>query len=221
MVIDTENLNDLSLPEVAALLLLYDKSLDGSRAVLEVKDTDIRSILDSLEKRGYITSSIYATDFNTKPPYKHTAWGMVQKGKQALANNCVQDKTVVKIANNKALTTRCDALALKLMELYPTGTKPNTALKWRGNQKAVSEKLKKLIQQGAEFTDEEAIEATKAYVNAFNGIYTQMRILPYFISKNVLKGGEVEKTQDFLAYVEDLRNNPQQTINNNWDIALR
>lgn len=221
MVIDTENLNDLSLPEVAALLMFYDKSLDNSKVVLEIKDTDIRDLLESLEKRGYITSSVYATDFNVEPPYKHTAWSMVHKGKEALANNCVQDKIVVKLTNNKALTTRCDALALKLMEIYPTGTKPNTTLKWRGNQKAVSEKLKKLIQQGAEFTDEEAIEATKAYVNAFNGIYTQMRILPYFISKNVIKGGEVEKTQDFLSYVEDLKNNPQQTINTNWDIALR
>lgn len=222
MIIDTENLDTLSLPEVAVLLMLYDKSLDNSKVVLEVKDTDIRGILDSLENKGYITSSIYATDFETKPPYKHTAWSMVQKGKQALAANCVQDKAMVKIANNKALTARCDALALKLMELYPTGTKPNTTLKWRGNQKAVSEKLKKLIQQGAVFTDEEAIEATKAYISAFNGFYTPMRVLPYFLSKNVIKGGEVEKVQDFLSYVEDLRNNSShESIDSNWGIALR
>ena len=45
---------------------------------------------------------------------------------------------------------------LKLMEIYPSGTKPGTTLKWRGNQKAVSEKLKKLLMQGTKFTDEEA-----------------------------------------------------------------
>lgn len=222
MIIDTENLNTLSLPEIALLLLLYDSKLDKSKTVLEVKDTDIEGLLERLSNKGYITSTIYATDFTHKPPYQHIVYSLVQKGKQALADNCIQDKSMLKIASNKAIASRCNALALKLMELYPQGNKPGTSLKWKGSQKGVAEKLQKVIQEGCEFTDEEAIEATKAYIASFNGIYTRMRILPYFIRKNELVGGEVEKRRDFVSYVEDIQRNPQQTsLKQDWDVELK
>ena len=44
MIIDTENLSSLSLPELAALLLLYDKRGEKSKVVVEVKDTDLDRI---------------------------------------------------------------------------------------------------------------------------------------------------------------------------------
>ena len=221
MIIDTDNL-ELSLPEVAALLLLYDKKLDGSRTVLEVKDSDILSILNILEKKGYITSTVYSTDYNIKPPFKHTAWYLLEKGKQALAENCVRDKAVTKVLSTKNLVKRCDALALRLMQIYPVGKKPGTSLMWRGNAKTVSERLQKVIIQGADFTDDEAVQATKNYVGGFNGIYTNMRVLPYFIFKNIIKGGEVEKTRDFLSYIDDLRDNPTTNhVSKDWDTELR
>lgn len=221
MVFDTENLDTLKLHELALLLLLYDKRLDNSKTVLEVRDTDIFAALNSLQEKGYILSSIYATDFNYKPPYAHTAWCLIEKGKQALADNVIKDKAVNKVVSSRAIIARCKVLAEKLMEIYPAGNKPGTSLKWRGNTNIVADKLKKLIEAGNVFTDEEAIAATKAYVDQFNGIYTTMRVLPYFISKNIIKGGEVEKTRDFLSYVEDLRNGNNQSINKDWDVELR
>ena len=108
------------------------------------------------------------------------------------------------------------------MELYPMGKKPGTNNQWRGYKGGVSEKLQKLLVGGETFTDEEAIEATRAYVDGFNGMYTNMRVLPYFLGKNEVVGGEVKKTCDFMSYVEDIRNNPQQVgISNDWDVALR
>lgn len=222
MVIDTENLDTLKLHEVALLLLLYDKRLDQSRVVLEVKDEDIRQALKGLEEKGFITSVIYSTDYNYKPPYQRTAWSLIEKGKQALADNCVKDRKVNKALSERAVKARCDKLAPKLMELYPAGTKPGTSKKWRGNVDFVSEKLQKIILSGNEFTDEEAIAATKAYISDFNGMYTTMRTLPYFIAKNIIRGGEIEKTRDFLSYVEDLRSNPEQTsIKKDWDVELK
>lgn len=221
MIIDTENLGTLKLYELAVLLLLYDKKLERTRTVLEVKDTDILSILESLEKKELIVSSIYATDFNQKPPFQHNCWALVEKGRQALAENCVQDPKVQKVVSNRNLKKRFEELAPKLMEIYPLGTKPGTSLKWRGNVATITEKLLKVYAL-SEFTDEEAIAATKNYVNSFNGDYTTMRVLMYFICKNLMKGGEVERTRDFLSYIEDVRSNPQQaTLKKDWDIELK
>jgi hypothetical protein len=222
MIIDTENLSSLSLPEVAALLLLYDKRVEKSRIVLEVRDTDLDKLFSSLEEKGFIVSSIYATDQNTKPPFQHVCYSLIEAGRQALADNCVSNKNVLKTANKEAIKKRCDELAPKLMEIYPLGKKPGTSLVWRGYKTGVSEKLQKLIERGNDFTNEEAIAATEAYVTGFNGIYTNMRILPYFLSKNEIVGGEVKKTCDFMSYVEDVRSNPtQSSMKQNWDVSLR
>jgi len=221
MIIDTENLDTLKLYELAMLLLLYDKKLERTRTVLEVKDTDISDILNSLEKKGFIVSSIYATDFSQEPPFQHTCWTLVERGRQALAENCVQDPKVQKVVSNRNLKKRFEELAPKLMEIYPLGTKPGTSLKWRGNVATITEKLLKVYAL-SEFTDEEAIAATKNYVNSFNGDYTTMRVLMYFICKNLMKGGEVERTRDFLSYIEDVRSNPQQAnLKKDWDIELK
>ena len=222
MVIDTENLGEMTLPELGLLLMLYDRRVDKSRTVVQVKDTDIRQVLAELQKKGYVMASVYATDQNHRPPLQHVAWSLLEKGKLALAEACVQEKPVLKRTASKAIKDRCDALAPKLMELYPMGKKPGTNNQWRGYKGGVSEKLQKLLVGGETFTDEEAIEATRAYVDGFNGMYTNMRVLPYFLGKNEVVGGEVKKTCDFMSYVEDIRNNPQQVgISNNWDVALR
>lgn len=222
MIIDTENLNSLTLPEVAALLLLYDKRVEKSKTVVEIKDIDLSKLFSSLEEKGFIVSSIYATDYNSKPPFQHMCYSLIESGRQALAENCISDKNTLKTANRVAIKKRCDLLAPKLMELYPLGKKPGTSLVWRGYQGGISEKLQKLIEKGNEFTDEEAIAATKAYVSGFNGMYTNMRVLSYFLSKNEIVGGEVKKSCDFMSYVEDVRNNKDnKQISVDWDVELR
>lgn len=222
MVIDTENLNTLTLHEVAALLLLYDRRVEKSKAVVEVRDTDMDKLFHSLEEKGFIVSSIYSTDNSTRPPFQHVCYSLIEAGRQALADNCVSNRNILKTANKDSIKKRCDALAPRLMEIYPVGKKPGTSNQWRGYTGGVSEKLQKILLNGNEFTDDEAIEATKAYVDGFNGMYTNMRTLPYFLGKNEIVGGEVKKTCDFMSYVEDIRNNPQQAhISKDWDVSLR
>lgn len=222
MIIDTENLNTLSLPEIAALLLLYDKRVEKSRTVVEIRDVDIEKLLDGLDKKGLIISSVYATDQNTKPPFRHLCYSLIEAGRQALAENCISNRNILKTTNKESIKRRCDALAPQLQEIFPAGKKPGTSLMWRGSAPLVSKKLQSLIAEGYVFTDEEAIAATKAYVSGFNGNTKEMRVLIYFLSKNETVAGEVRMNRDFGSYVEDIRNNPEQRhISRDWDVTLK
>lgn len=113
---------------------------------------------------------------------------------------------------------RYDKLAKKMQELFPEGKKPGTKLMWRDSQAIIAKKLKAVVKKyGAKFTDEQALEATKKYVESFNGDYQFMQVLKYFISKrNQLTG---EETSQFLSYLE---NAGQEDVNNDsWRDSVR
>lgn len=75
-------------------------------------------------------------------------------------------------------------LVEKMRELFPTGTKTGTTA-WRGNRREVASRLKKFFKlYGAKYSSEEIIDATRRYVDSFNGDYKFMRVLPYFIMKS-------------------------------------
>lgn len=126
------------------------------------------------------------------------------------------DKTVAK--NNK----RLENLAEKLRELYPEGKKQGTQYYWRDSNSVIVKKLKALVKKyGDCFTDEQAINATKKYVASFNGNYQFMQLLKYFISKNVVKGGEVEETSQLLSYIENAGQEDKQQLTIDWETELR
>ena len=126
------------------------------------------------------------------------------------------DKTVAK--NNK----RLENLAERLRELYPEGKKQGTQYYWRDSNSVIVKKLKALIKKyGDCFTDEQAINATKKYVASFNGNYQFMQLLKYFISKNVVKGGEVEETSQLLSYIENAGQEDKQQMTIDWETELR
>ena len=126
------------------------------------------------------------------------------------------DKTVAK--NNK----RLENLAEKLRELYPEGKKQGTQYYWRDSNSVIVKKLKALVKKyGDCFTDEQAINATKKYVESFNGNYQFMQLLKYFISKNVVKGGEVEETSQLLSYIENAGQDDKQQMTIDWETELR
>ena len=113
---------------------------------------------------------------------------------------------------------RYDKLDKKMQELFPEGKKPGTKLMWRDSQAIIAKKLKAVVKKyGAKFTDEQALEATKKYVESFNGDYQFMQVLKYFISKrNQLTG---EETSQFLSYLE---NAGQEDVNNDsWRDSVR
>lgn len=117
---------------------------------------------------------------------------------------------------------RFDELADKLRELYPEGKKSGTNYYWRDSHGVIVKKLKAVVKKyGDCFTDEQAIEATRKYVESFNGNYHFMQLLKYFISKNVVKGGEVEEQSQLLSYIENANQEDKNQLAIDWETELR
>jgi hypothetical protein len=100
----------------------------------------------------------------------------------------------------------------QLREIFPKGIKTGSAA-WRGNKREITIRLQKFFKIYDKYTDEEIIAATKKYVESFNGNYTYMRILKYFIMKDEVKIGEdgryVEQVSELANFLEN------ETENNN------
>lgn len=119
---------------------------------------------------------------------------------------------------------RIENLALKLMAEFPAGKKQGTCHYFRGNRKDNTLKLKKFFKlYGNKFTDEQIVGAARKYVSSFNGNYSYMRILKYFIWKDEKRIGEdgkgyIEEISDLASWIE---NEGQSDYNNEWTAELR
>lgn len=111
-------------------------------------------------------------------------------------------------------------LAERLKELYPTGRKEGTTYMWRGTTAEIAKKLKTLVvRYNYSFTPEQAINATRKYVESFNGNYKNMRLLKYFILKSVKDADDnVNIVSDMMALIE---NEGQENTNNDWTAEMR
>lgn len=181
--IDTEECNKLEIPldEVLYIIGLYlgiDINIDTLHKVF---------------KRGIIEHDGYDSLKRMKNPK------LTDKGVE-LAENLILNSEF----NVPEYKNRFENLAEKLRELYPKGKKPGTAYMWRDSNAIIAKKLKALTKKyGDCFTDEQAIEATKKYVESFNGNYQFMQLLKYFISKVVVKDGQLEESSQLLSYIEN------------------
>ena len=115
-------------------------------------------------------------------------------------------------------------LAIKLMEIFPKEKKSGTNHYFRGNTKDITLKLKKFFKlYGNKYSDEQVLNAAQAYVSSFNGNYTYMRILKYFIWKDEKKMNEdgeryIEETSDLASWIE---NAGSENSNQNWEVELK
>lgn len=130
--------------------------------------------------------------------------------------------SIVLSNNSKNLITRllleCDerikkspikdfyALAAQLRNIYPEGNKAGTTYQWRSTVEDVAQKLMCLVVvHGFVFTEDEAVKATKEYVNSFKDDRLHMKLLNYFILRTKKEQQEIES--DFMTIIE----------NNRWD----
>lgn len=110
------------------------------------------------------------------------------------------------------IVDRCKSLAESLRELFPKGLKVGSSA-WRGNVREITLRLQKFFKiYGNKWTDEEVIEATRRYVNHFNGNYTYMRILKYFI----MKSNKVTD-EEGITHIEDISELANWLENENED----
>lgn len=135
----------------------------------------------------------------------------LEKTGEDLVTEILEDSTV---SNPEPNTNRFLTLAEKLIELYPKGKKPGTAYMWRDSKVVIAKRLKSLCDRTkVSFTDEQAVNATKRYIESFNGNYTYMQLLKYFISKRAIIEGSVEEVSQLLSYIE---NEDSEQLDNDW-----
>lgn len=190
--IDTEvlKINNLSLAEFGLLLYFADKK-------------NIKSLEDlsySLWEKGYLTKEVENYSFEV-----HS----FEKLQTILAES----------TNEDSVNKRAEELADKLRSIYPKGKIPNTNYYYKSNKSDIINKLKTFFNKyGTQYTDEQIINATQKYVNSFNGNYTYLKLLKYFIWKDErLKG---ESVQSLLAdFIEN--ENVEDISNSDWTATLR
>lgn len=182
--------NNTSMEEIFVLLLFLNK-------------VNIDSTKKSLIDKGYI-----ATDYDIES--KPIGFRITAKGGE-LINKVIIDSEKYSSTDEDSLLT----LAKELKELFPKGKKPGTNYYWTEGAPLIVRRLKLFFKKYNKYPNEDIITATKAYVSSFNGDYTWMRLLKYFIlkeSKNAL--GEVESTSDLLNYIEN--KDQVNTNSNDW-----
>lgn len=190
--IDTETLknNNLSLAEFG--LLLYFADINNNLTLAD--------LAYNLWEKGYLVKDV--KDYYFEP---HS----FEKLQTLLAES----------TNENSVNKRAEELADKLRDIYPKGKIPNTNYYYKSNRSDIINKLKTFFNKyGTQYTDEQIIKATQKYVNSFNGNYTYLKLLKYFIWKDErLKG---ESVQSLLAdFIEN--ENVEDNINNDWTSTLR
>lgn len=117
-----------------------------------------------------------------------------------------------------------EKLAIALMEIFPQGRKPGTNTYWRGNVKDTKLRLKKFFKlYGNKYKDSQILEAAERYVRSFNGDYSYMRVLKYFLWKDARKtnsdGNYVDEVSDLATLLENVG---QEDVNNDsWRDSIR
>lgn len=97
-----------------------------------------------------------------------------------------------------------EELAIALRELYPKGKKSGTNCYWADSVGVIIRRLQNFFKRyGTHYSHEQIIEATRQYVNSFNGSYDYMKLLKYFIFKDK-KGLEgVENESELATYIDN------------------
>ena len=192
---DTCKKYDLDLPSVLLMMLVKM----GANIDCLLRELEEKEIL--FKQEGIFGCRLYPT----------------QRWDDILSNILLDSDSVVEKREDDL-----DTLARTLMEIFPKGKKEGTNVYWKGNLKDVKLKLKKFFKlYGNYYTNQQIINAARSYVESFNGNYTYMRILKYFIwkdEKKVSADGRVyiEEVSELASFIE----NEGQEENNEWTTTL-
>lgn len=124
----------------------------------------------------------------------------------------------VLLDSEKAVPTdgEMEGIALKMMEIFPTGKKPGTQYYWRGNKREILLKLRTFFKlYGSKYTEEEILDATYRYVDSFHGDYKFMRLLKYFIWKK----DEGEEISELATFIDNA--GQEDSDDSSWVTELR
>lgn len=189
------NKKGLDLPSVLAVMLVKT-------------GVNITSLFDELLKKEILVRDLFSSEFL-----------VTQKWDDICSSVLLESDTSIPTEE------RLEALVVQLMDLFPKGKKPaNTPIYWRGNKKDNKLRMQKFFKlYGNKYSDDQIIDATRRYVESFNGDYSYMRTLKYFIwkdSKKVNSEGNIyiEEVSDLATWIE---NEGQEDLSDNWTSTLK
>lgn len=91
---------------------------------------------------------------------------------------------VEQLLDNKTSKNDLETLVEEMRNCFPEGKKSGSFY-WRAGPSEIHKKLTGWFKKnGKKYSNEEIIEATKKYVNGFQGQYQYMSLLKYFIEKD-------------------------------------
>lgn len=187
--------NNVSIGEALLLLILNNK-------------VDLELARVSLIDKGYITA-------DRDSLFQQVGWRLTKKGNEVI------DSVIIDSDKNQEPEGRLESLARRLKEIFPKGKKDGTNYYWADGVALVVRRLKLFFRKyGDTYTDEQIVKAAEKYVQGFNGNYTYMRLLKYFIFKEkVGAAGEVEGDSELISYIENA--GQEETLRNDWTSTLK
>ena len=171
--------NNISIGEVLYLIMLQN-------------NVDLEEADKLLVEKGFISTE-YDEEYQPKGRF------VTNKGNDMLAKVMLDsdEKT-----GSDEVDERVNKLVPLLQEIYPAGKNFNNQY-WRGNKSDIALKLKKFFQKYGSYTDEQILNATRSYVQGFNGSYKFMRLLQHFIWKEEVKDGSKVRISELANYLEN------------------
>lgn len=187
--------NSISLAEALLMLAIHNNA-------------DLDAAQKELIKKGYITA-------NRDDLFQQTGWRLTNKGTGVI------DSVIVDSDKKQEPNDRLVQLATRLKGIFPKGKKDGTNYYWADGVALIVRRLELFFKKyGNAYTDEQIIQATSKYVEGFNGNYTYMRLLKYFIFKEkVGAAGEVEGDSELISYIENF--GQEDTLSRDWNTELR
>lgn len=189
--------NGITLGEALLLLAIHNEA-------------DLAKAQDALVQKGFITAS-------RNNLFQPDGWRLTSLGSTVL-DNVILDATT---KSSKGTDDALLALARELKAIFPKGKRPGGNQYWAEGEVLIVRRLKLFFKKyGDNFDHQKIIQAAKDYVTSFNGNYTYMRTLKYFIFKEERgANGEVEGTSDLITKIENA--GQEDVDNNDWTVSLR
>lgn len=172
-------------------------------------NVDFNAAESELKKKGLISTSY---DRETHLPVGLFVTSMGNN----VVNNIILDSD--KSVGTDDFNQRIEALVPQLQSIYPEGKNFNNQY-WRGNKTDIKRKLQTFFKKyGNDYTDEQIINATQAYVSGFNGEHKFMRLLQYFIWKEEVKDGTKVPISELANYIENADQTNEMSVD--WTSTL-
>lgn len=187
--------NSISIGEALLLLAIHNSAnLDKAQ--------------EELIKKGYITA-------DRNGLFQQIGWRITAKGAEVI------DSVIIDSDKKQEPNNRLIQLATRLKEIFPKGKKDGTNYYWADGVALIVRRLKLFFRKyGDTYTDEQIVKAAEKYVQGFNGNYTYMRLLKYFIFKEkVGAAGEVEGDSELINYIENT--GQEDCLSNDWASTLK